>query len=121
LAQLKAHRHVTPEEITVIQWVNTENQMNKGRILGQPESDNNIAEEVFETPDGLSVKVEFPRLHYLPKYERFEKRRTRIHAHNPTCINAVQGDNVKLMECRPLSKMKNFVLIEVIKDESSKS
>jgi len=68
-----------------------------------------------------TVKVEFPRLHYLPKYERFEKRRTRIHAHNPTCINAVQGDNVKLMECRPLSKMKNFVLIEVIKDESSKS
>ena len=68
-----------------------------------------------------TVKIEFPRLHYLPKYERFEKRRTRIHAHNPPCINAVEGDNVKLMGCRPLSKIKNFVLIEVIKDESSKS
>jgi len=63
-----------------------------------------------------TVKIEFPRLHPLPKYERFERRRTRIHAHNPSCINAVEGNNVKIMECRPLSKMKNFVVIEVMKE-----
>jgi small subunit ribosomal protein S17 len=47
------------------------------------------------------------------KYERYEKRRTKIHAHNPPCIDAKVGDEVKLAECRPLSKTKRFVVIEV--------
>lgn len=59
-----------------------------------------------------TVTVEFPRLFFLPKYERHEKRRTRIKAHNPPCIDAKKGDSVRLMECRPLSKTKNFVIIE---------
>src|SRR3989338_350971 len=63
-----------------------------------------------------TVRIEFPRLYPLPKYERFERRRTRIQAHNPSCINAVEGDNVKIMECRPLSKTKNFVVIDVMKE-----
>jgi small subunit ribosomal protein S17 len=54
-------------------------------------------------------------LHYLPKYERYEKRHSRIPAHNPPCINAKEGDKVKIAECRPLSKTKHFVIIEVIK------
>ncbi|OYT66484.1 30S ribosomal protein S17 [ANME-1 cluster archaeon ex4572_4] len=36
------------------------------------------------------------------KYERYEKRRSKIHAHNPPCINARRGDVVKIAECRPL-------------------
>jgi len=59
-----------------------------------------------------TVAVEFERKYYLPKYERYEKRRTRIKAHNPDCINAKDGDIVKISECRPLSKTKNFVVIE---------
>jgi small subunit ribosomal protein S17 len=47
-----------------------------------------------------------------PKYERYEKRRSKIHAHNPPCINAKVGDVVKIAECRPLSKTKSFVVIE---------
>ena len=46
------------------------------------------------------------------KFERYEKRRTRIKVHNPECINAKEGDIVKISECRPLSKTKNFVIIE---------
>ncbi|MCW7071495.1 MAG: 30S ribosomal protein S17 [Candidatus Methanospirareceae archaeon] len=46
------------------------------------------------------------------KYERYEKRRSKIHAHNPPCINARQGDVVKIAECRPLSKTKSFVVVE---------
>jgi len=46
------------------------------------------------------------------KYERFEKRRSKIHAHNPPCINAKVGDAVKIAECRPLSKTKSFVVVE---------
>ncbi len=59
-----------------------------------------------------TVTVEFPRQCYIPKYERYEKKRTRIKAHNPECINAKEGDIVKISECRPLSKTKNFVVIE---------
>ena len=56
--------------------------------------------------------IEFERLYFLKKYERYEKRRTRLKAHNPECINAKEGDIVKVMECRPLSKTKNFVIIK---------
>lgn len=59
--------------------------------------------------------VEREYLHYLPKYERYERRRSRIAAHNPECISAKEGDRVKIAECRRLSKTKAFVIIEVIK------
>lgn len=48
----------------------------------------------------------------IRKYERYEKRTSKIHAHNPPCINAQAGDTVKIMECRPLSKTKSFVVVE---------
>ena len=51
----------------------------------------------------------------LAKFERSEKRSSRIPAHNPSCINATTGDIVSIMECRPLSKSKTFVVIEKVK------
>jgi small subunit ribosomal protein S17 len=51
----------------------------------------------------------------IPKYERHEKRQSKIHAHNPPCIGAKEGDEVRIAECRPLSKTKTFVVIEVTK------
>ncbi len=62
-----------------------------------------------------TAKIEFMRLFPIKKYERFEKRRTRLMVHNPDSINAKEGDMVKVMECRPISKTKNFVIIEKIK------
>ena len=56
--------------------------------------------------------IEFERLHFLPKYERYEKRRTKLKVHNPDCIGAKDGDVVKVMECRPLSKAKTLVIIQ---------
>ena len=64
-----------------------------------------------------TVTVEWGRQHFLPKYERYERRRTRIKAHNPECMNAKKGDIVKISECRSLSKTKNFVIIEVLGEE----
>jgi len=52
---------------------------------------------------------------YIPKYERYEKRRSSIHAHNPPCINARRDDVVQIAECRPISKTKSFVVVEVLK------
>ena len=56
--------------------------------------------------------VEWTRRYYLRKYERYEKRRTKLKVHNSPCINAKEGDIVKIIECRPLSKTKNFVIVE---------
>jgi small subunit ribosomal protein S17 len=51
----------------------------------------------------------------IRKFERFEKRRSKIHAHNPSCIEAKMGDKVKIAECRPISKTKSFVVVEVLR------
>ncbi len=62
-----------------------------------------------------SATIEFIHFHNIPKYERYEKRITRIKVHNPPCINAKIGDYVKIVETRKISKTKNFVIVEVIK------
>lgn len=62
-----------------------------------------------------TVIVERHYLHYLPKYERYERRHSRIAAHNPPCIDAKEGERVRIGECRPLSKTKHFVVIEKVK------
>jgi small subunit ribosomal protein S17 len=49
---------------------------------------------------------------FIPKYERYEKRTHKYSVHNPECINGQRGDMVKIMECRPISKSKSFVIIE---------
>ena len=59
-----------------------------------------------------TATVEWPGIRYLPKYERYQKRRTKIKVHNPDCIAAEKGDYVKVAECRPLSKTKNFIIVE---------
>ena len=58
-----------------------------------------------------TVTFELERKVLLRKYNRYEKRRTRIKAHNPDCIGAMPGDAVRIMECRPLSKTKKFVVV----------
>lgn len=62
-----------------------------------------------------TVSVEWPRKTFNKKYERFEMRRTTVKAHNPESIDAKEGDVVRIAETRPLSKTKNFVVIEVVK------
>lgn len=61
-----------------------------------------------------SVLVEWVGWRFIPKYERYKKTRTRIAVHNPPCLNVVEGDIVKIGECRPLSKTKTFVVLGVL-------
>jgi len=61
-----------------------------------------------------TVVVQREYLKYIPKYERYEKRKSKLHAHNPDCVAAKTGDRVSLAECRPLSKTKSFVVIKVL-------
>ncbi|MFH1978505.1 MAG: 30S ribosomal protein S17 [Candidatus Aenigmatarchaeota archaeon] len=53
---------------------------------------------------------------FVPKYERYERRKSRVTVHNPGCMNAKEGDNVVIAECRPISKTKHFVIVGVQKE-----
>lgn len=61
-----------------------------------------------------TVTVEWPRRRYITKYQRYEKRRSKVHAHNPKEMNAKTGDRVRIIETRPISKTKHFVVVEVL-------
>ena len=61
------------------------------------------------------VMLDYTR--YIYKYESFLRKRSRIPAHNPECINARLGDTGNLHETRRLSKTKSFVITGIEKKE----
>ncbi|MBI4143681.1 30S ribosomal protein S17 [Candidatus Woesearchaeota archaeon] len=67
---------------------------------------------VVSTKMTKTATVEWQKLRYVQKYERYAKTRTKVKAHNPQCINAQKGDVVKIQETRKLSRTKNFAIIE---------
>jgi len=69
---------------------------------------------VASAKEHKSAVVEIPRVHKVRKYERYEKRRSRIHVHVPECISVREGDTVEIGECRKLSKTKAHVIIRKV-------
>jgi len=69
---------------------------------------------VLRTSAQKTAVVQWERLFFLPKYQRYEKRRSRLQVHNPSCMKIKVGDKVRIVETRPISKTKNFVIIERI-------
>jgi len=63
------------------------------------------------------IAIEFERMIYIRKYERYAKTKTKIHARLPECMKGEVniGDFVKIKECRPLSKIIHFVVFEKLK------
>ena len=65
------------------------------------------------------IVIEFEKMIYIRKYERYAPSRTKIHARLPESmedkINV--GDLIKVQECRPLSKIIHFIVIKKIKDK----
>lgn len=60
-----------------------------------------------------TIKVTIERLVKMPKYGKFLRRRTVVHAHDERS-EAKPGDRVRVMECRPMSRTKNWRLVEII-------
>ena len=50
----------------------------------------------------------------VPKYDRYMKRRSRVPAHEPDCLDLAVGDTVRIAETRPLSKTKSHVVIATL-------
>ncbi len=60
-----------------------------------------------------SIVVSVERKVKHPKYGKFVKNTTKFVAHDEK-NDCNEGDTVKIMETRPLSKSKNWRLVEVI-------
>ncbi|MEI6430943.1 MAG: 30S ribosomal protein S17 [bacterium] len=60
-----------------------------------------------------TIIVSVMTLKQHPLYGRTVKRTTRLKAHDENNDSGV-GDTVEIMECRPLSKEKNWRLVRVI-------
>ncbi|KAK3726987.1 hypothetical protein QZH41_014726 [Actinostola sp. cb2023] len=63
-----------------------------------------------------TIVVRRDYLHYIRKYNRFEKRHKTISAHLSPCFrDAAIGDVVTVGQCRPLSKTVRFNVLKVTK------
>eukprot|EP00343_Euplotes_focardii_P007900 CAMPEP_0205820734 /NCGR_PEP_ID=MMETSP0206-20130828/3396_1 /ASSEMBLY_ACC=CAM_ASM_000279 /TAXON_ID=36767 /ORGANISM="Euplotes focardii, Strain TN1" /LENGTH=156 /DNA_ID=CAMNT_0053115727 /DNA_START=55 /DNA_END=525 /DNA_ORIENTATION=+ len=52
-------------------------------------------------------------LHYIKKYNRFEKRHSNTPAHLSPAFRVLEGDNVVIGQCRPLSKTVRYNVLRV--------
>ena len=59
----------------------------------------------------IVVQTEERKRH--PKYGKMMTTTKKLHAHDEECTAGV-GDTVRVMETRPLSKMKRWRLVEII-------
>ncbi len=73
-----------------------------------------IQGRVIKRDASKSATIEWFRPFYVPKYERFENRRSRIRVHNPPAIDAQVGQTVLVARTRPLSKTKHHVILAVL-------
>jgi small subunit ribosomal protein S17 len=73
---------------------------------------------VVSTSMQRTAVVERTLLHFVPKYERYEKRRRRYLAHAPPCLHIPVGHRVRIAETRPLSKLVSFCIVEDLGEAS---
>jgi len=63
------------------------------------------------------IVIQFERMLFVRKYERYEKRKTKLHARLPNCLEKEIniGDTARIAECRPISKMIHFIAISKVR------
>ena len=65
-----------------------------------------------------SCKVEIQYSVKHPKYGKYIRRRSLIHAHDEK-NEAKLGDSVEIAECRPISKTKSWVVTRIVESASA--
>lgn len=60
-----------------------------------------------------TIKVLVEHLEKMPKYGKYLRRHTTLHAHDEK-NEAKTGDRVEVTECRPLSKTKTWRLVRIV-------
>lgn len=66
-----------------------------------------------------TVVIRQDYVHFVPKYERYERRNTRIACHLPECLEEKikTGDTVIIGESRKISKTKAFIVLDKVSKE----
>ncbi len=72
--------------------------------------------KVIKKDTNKSATIEWNRPSYVPKYERFALKRSRLRVHNPPCLDAQIGQKVLVARTRPLSKTKHHVIIQILEE-----
>jgi len=60
-----------------------------------------------------TIKVEVPKSFTHPRYDKVVRRSSIFHAHDEL-NDAREGDTVRIMETRPVSKQKRWRLVEIV-------
>lgn len=63
-----------------------------------------------------TVTVSVARSFHHPKYEKLTKQWKKYYAHTEESIPV--GSVVKIMETRPLSKLKRWIVVEIVQKEA---
>ncbi len=69
---------------------------------------------VISAKERKSAVVAIDYTRKVRKFERLEKKRSKLHCHVPSCITIKEGDLVEVNECRKLSRTKAHVITKVI-------
>merc|ERR1711966_339969 len=60
-----------------------------------------------------TITIRRDYLHFIKKYQRFEKRHKMLSAHISPAFRTREGDTVTVGQCRPLSKTVRFNVLKV--------
>ena len=60
-----------------------------------------------------TVTIKFERPTYHKKFKKIITKHTILHTHNDN-FNCSIGDKVLVKECSPVSKTKNFILVDIL-------
>eukprot|EP00897_Mesotaenium_endlicherianum_P001738 jgi/Mesen1/1592/ME000134S00715 len=69
---------------------------------------------VYSTKMRRTITIRRDYLHFVKKYQRYEKRHSNLSAHVSPCFRVKEGDKVTVGQCRPLSKTVRFNVLKVI-------
>ncbi len=111
MAEEKKERAVTAKVVKETQGSGTSGTQKEKTY---PIRGNVFEGKVVSAKSNKTVTIERELTHYISKYERYLKIRSRIKAHNPESINAKEGDIVTVGETRRISKTKSFVVIKIL-------
>jgi small subunit ribosomal protein S17 len=75
--------------------------------------------KVISTKMQKSATVRWEHTQEVPKYERKERRNTKITVHVPEDMELEEGDQVKVGETRPISKTKSHKVMEKITENGA--
>ncbi|CAI5954252.1 unnamed protein product [Closterium sp. NIES-65] len=67
---------------------------------------------VLSTKMNRTITIRRDYLHFVRKYQRYEKRHSNLSAHVSPCFRVKEGDQVIVGQCRPLSKTVRFNVLK---------